>query len=519
MSANPALSAALVRALSQRMNAVSAVLLVTTRQTWSHREGGDVLDVLDALVASVRGAIVDRQSVWLLLAALTGALPTSSEVIEAARVLELEDSVTSAIWLLDRAREVSLDRGNPLSEIELVTGAVVVDVNQTACSDRRTGIQRVVRKTLPFWDASQDILLAGWTSNGGTLRRLKPAEEQSVLRWHERAEETAPDHAARSGTRTPARLLIPWDSVIVLPEVPTVDACPLLAALAEFSTNRVVMIGYDAIPIVSADLRPPNEPDLFVKYLNVIKHSSRVAGISLAASQEFRGFSESLRSQGIIGPLVTEVLLAHQESGQHAGAGTGLGASGDGRPLVLCVGSQEVHKNHLAVMCAAERLWREGLDFQLTFVGRIGWDVSVFDEQVSRLQAAGRPLAVMRRLGDDELWNTYHSARFTIFPSLHEGYAVPVAEALAAGTPVITSNFGSMQEIAMNGGCLLVDPRDDEEIVGAMRSLLTDDPLLAELQHQASSRIARSWEAYAAELWDTLVAPELASCQDPVVSC
>jgi glycosyltransferase involved in cell wall biosynthesis len=507
MSLNPTLSAVLVSAFAQRMNAVSAVLLDTTTGT-SHHEAGDVLDLL---VASVSGAMVDRESVWLLLTALTGALPTSREVIEAARVLELEDTVTSAIWLLERAREVGLDRGNPLSEMDLVTGAVVVDVNQTARSDRHTGIQRVVRQMLPYWDASQDILLAGWTSNGGTLRRLTETEEQAVLRWDDCAAETAPHQAAQSGTRTPARLLIPWNSVIVLPEVPTVDTCPQLAALAELSTNRVVMIGYDAIPIVSADLRPCNEPDLFVKYLNIIKYSSRVAGISFTASEEFRGFSESLRSQGIDGPLVMEVLLAHQEVGRNSGDGRVPGALGDGQPLVLCVGSQEVHKNHLAVMHAAERLWREGLAFQLTFVGRHGWDMSAFDEQVSRLQAAGRPLAVLRGMGDDELRSAYQRARFAIFPSLHEGYGLPVAEALAAGTPVITSDFGSMQEIARNGGCLLVDPHDDEEIVGAMRSLLTDDPLLAELQHQARSRTSRSWEAYAAELWDALVAPELAS--------
>ena len=134
-----------------------------------------------------------------------------------------------------------------------------------------------------------------------------------------------------------------------------------------------------------------------------------------------------------------------------------------------------------------------------------------FDEQVSRLRAAGRSLTVIRGMGDDELRSAYQRARFAIFPSLHEGYGLPVAEALAAGTPVITSNFGSMQEIARDGGCLLVDPRDDEDIIGAMRSLLKDGSLVAELRDQARGRTPRTWEAYAAELWDALVAPELAS--------
>jgi glycosyltransferase involved in cell wall biosynthesis len=507
MSSDPVLSAVLVSAFAQRMRAVSAVLLEANAGASDHEAG----DLLELIVESVRGPMVDRKSVWLLLTALNGAMPTSSEVIEAARMLELEDGVTSAIWLLDRAHEVTLDRGNPLSEMDLVRGAVVVDVNQTARGDQHAGIQRVVRQTLPYWHESREVLLASWTRNCGALRRLTESEEQAVLRWDDCVWETVPTQAPLSDGRIPERLLIPWDSVIMLPEVPTAATCPQLAALAELSTNRVVAIGYDAIPIVSADLRPRNEPDLFVKYLNVLKHSSRVAGISFAASEEFRGFSESLQSQGIDGPLVMEVLLAHQEIGQDVSGGVGLGAAGDHRPLVLCIGRQDLHKNHLAVMHAAERLWREGLAFELTFIGRHGWDMRAFEEQVSRLQAAGRPLSVTREMGDDELRRAYQRARFAIFPSLHEGYGLPVAEALAAGTPVITSNFGSMQEIARNGGCLLVDPHADEEIVEAMRSLLTDDSLLSDLQHQARNRTSRSWETYAADLWEALVAPELAS--------
>src|SRR5450756_1374536 len=132
--------------------------------------------------------------------------------------------------------------------------------------------------------------------------------------------------------------------------------------------------------------------------------------------------------------------------------------------------------------------------------------MSAFDEQVSRLQTAGRSLAVIRGMGDDELRRAYQRARFAIFPSLHEGYGLPVAEALAAGTPVITSNFGSMSEIALGGGCLLIDPRDDQAIAGAMERMLTDDELVARLAKEARSRQFRTWDEYADELWEALTA-------------
>ena len=97
-------------------------------------------------------------------------------------------------------------------------------------------------------------------------------------------------------------------------------------------------------------------------------------------------------------------------------------------------------------------------------------------------------------------------ARFTVFPSINEGYGLPVAESLACGTPVVTSDYGTMKEIAdAGGGALLVDPRDDHSIADGMRRLLTDDTLLAELTAQATSRTPRTWDQYAEETWALLV--------------
>jgi glycosyltransferase involved in cell wall biosynthesis len=92
---------------------------------------------------------------------------------------------------------------------------------------------------------------------------------------------------------------------------------------------------------------------------------------------------------------------------------------------------------------------------------------------------------------------------------LHEGYGLPVVESLAAGVPAITSNFGSMVEIAAGGGVLTIDPRDDLALTDAMRQLLTDDALIARLRTQIESRASRTWSDYADELWSGLVAPEL----------
>jgi glycosyltransferase involved in cell wall biosynthesis len=206
-----------------------------------------------------------------------------------------------------------------------------------------------------------------------------------------------------------------------------------------------------------------------------------------------------LPSAGLPAPRIVAVPLPIT-----AVAATPPPASSD-RPLVLCVGSHEPRKNHGAVLYAAEALWREGHDFELAFVGGNAWGADAVLDRIGRLGRAGRPVSNRSAVSDDELAKLYSRARFTVFPSLNEGFGLPVAESIAAGVPVVTSDVGSMREIAEPGGALLVDPRDDDALVDAMRLLLDDEVELARLAAEAAGRQLGTWEAYADRLWDVLV--------------
>jgi glycosyltransferase involved in cell wall biosynthesis len=173
---------------------------------------------------------------------------------------------------------------------------------------------------------------------------------------------------------------------------------------------------------------------------------------------------------------------------------------------MLCVGSQEPHKNQRAALHAAERLWREGLDFEVRLAGGPGWSDDVLRPAIERLAEARRPITALGRVSDVQLKDEMRSADFVFFASLHEGYGLPVVEALACGTPVVTSNFGSQLEIAEGGGCLVVDPRNDDEVTDAIRRLLTIPDELRRLRSEALARPVRTWNEYAAELWDFLCA-------------
>jgi len=491
-------------ALEQRLRAVAEVVL-DTRPAPTTDAAQDAATLLSALVNQARHTLRPDLA-WLLHTAVSGHLPASDDVEDLLRHLELAtDSTDAEIWLLRRAKDAIDEHGEVDHPIQIVTDAVVVDVSFSAQNEKHTGIQRVTREVCSRWNASHQITLTAWLPSESAMRSLVGREEAKVLAWAGR-DPGGPEHREGGAGReyhpdVPPTVIIPWRSTVVLPEVAQGRTSQPLAALAQYSGNVVVAIGYDAIPVVSADLRPVSEPNQFVGYLTVIKHSLRVAGISASAAAEFRGFANAVRAQGIAGPHVTEVMLATNVPKDPTDSSDATAHP----PSLLCVGSHELHKNHLSVLHAAELLWRDGLEFSLTFVGGIGWDTSEFDARLTALIEGGRPVTNLGSVTDDELWSLYRRATFTVFPSLHEGFGLPVAESLACGTPAITTRYGSTGEIAERGGCLLVDPRDDHDLATAMRDLLTDSDLYATLKDQAVRSAGRTWDAYAAELWSVLV--------------
>ena len=108
---------------------------------------------------------------------------------------------------------------------------------------------------------------------------------------------------------------------------------------------------------------------------------------------------------------------------------------------------------------------------------------------------------------DADLPALFSGALAFVFPSLHEGFGIPVLEAGACGVPVITSNTSSLPEVAGDpsagsgeAAALLVDPLDVDAIAAAMHRLVTDEALRAELARRGFENIQRfSWEKCARE--------------------
>ncbi len=494
-------------ALSQRLRAVASLLLEEEAPAVDAAldPALDAANVLDCLVRATKSDPSPAR-IWLLCAAVAGSLPTRDVVVAGTRFFQLTPpDIGATLWLLDNALESSTNPNLAHMDLRIVSDGIVVHVDHTGRHDLHTGIQQVVRQVVPIWTRDHDIAPVVWTEPGYAMRTLTPVESGRVF-------QNQPGRKTGEGGVDQPVLVLPWRSTIVLAEVPSPAACDRLAALAEFSNNNIVAIGYDCIPAVSPEMMPEGETNRFARYLPVIKHTRRVASIGTTSTAEFRGFASALSIQGLTGPVVSGIPLPVGKPASYGNESEAVSPRASGLPLVLCVGTLEPRKNQMAVLYAAECLWREGLIFELLFIGGAGWGESV-PSAIDRLQRESRHVRAMLRVSSDELDEAYRRARFTVFPSLHEGFGLPVAESLEHGTPVITSNYGSTEEIARGGGAILVDPHDDDQLVSAMRKLLTDDELVQKLRREILGRTARTWEEYASEVWENIVVPELTSSE------
>ncbi len=188
----------------------------------------------------------------------------------------------------------------------------------------------------------------------------------------------------------------------------------------------------------------------------------------------------------------------------------GIAEPAAGAGYLLYIGTLQPRKNLARLIEAFARVagTPAAAGLQLVLAGGKGWlfEGMRLPALVERLGLAGRVL-FPGYVANADLPALLSGARAFVFPSLHEGFGIPVLEAGACGVPVITSNTSSLPEVAGDpaagpegAAALLVDPHDVEAIAEAMHRVLTDDALRAELVRRGHENVKRfSWEKCARE--------------------
>jgi glycosyltransferase involved in cell wall biosynthesis len=168
-------------------------------------------------------------------------------------------------------------------------------------------------------------------------------------------------------------------------------------------------------------------------------------------------------------------------------------------PYIFTIGTVQPRKNYARLIHALARLRGEGFDLRLVIAGGQGWLADPIYEAIRT--AAMEPYVQMIGFADEaDLPALYSSALCLAFPSLYEGFGLPILEAMACGTPVITSNISSLPEVA-GDAALMVNPHDLDELVMALRRVIADSALRRLLITRGHERARLfTWDASAAQL-------------------
>jgi glycosyltransferase involved in cell wall biosynthesis len=177
----------------------------------------------------------------------------------------------------------------------------------------------------------------------------------------------------------------------------------------------------------------------------------------------------------------------------------GVDSYGLSFPYLVCVSNRKLHKNEFRVVEAFARA-QIAAEIRLVFTGKPTAELTAFIERCKvtpRVHFEGM-------VPDVILPSLYRSAEALVFPSLYEGFGLPVLEAMACGTPVVTANTSALPEVA-GDAALLVDPTSVEQIAGAIERIASDGFLREQLRKKGLVRAAAfSWSGPAARVRSVL---------------
>lgn len=234
---------------------------------------------------------------------------------------------------------------------------------------------------------------------------------------------------------------------------------------------------HDAVPLVRPDLTPPPFAEFFrMNAPRAVRTASHVVTVSEHARQDLiRHQSLAPERVTAIHEPVSPIFKPRPEAP---------------RDFLLYVGALDRRKN-LALLVEAYALLRRQLPSAppLVIVGGPSGDGFDVERVVSQFDLRSH-VQLLGRVPDDQLAQLYASASVFVFPSLYEGFGLPVVEAMASGTPVVASNASAIPEIA-GDAALLVDPQDPRGLCDSIARVLGDPALRAELVRKGLERASK----------------------------
>lgn len=381
---------------------------------------------------------------------------------------------------------------------------LLFDVTHTSHSRAQTGIQKVVRSMHAAVSARTPVLPVCFDPHQSAWRSLAGWEKQIL-------EDGKGRGSAHRSARWPLRVKLagylrvafrarskcPAGEGLVVPELFSPKIAHAYPALFQHVSGPRVAFFHDAVALKYPELTPSKTVSRTPGYLRELLMFDGIAAVSEDSRQclidywKWAGVSNPPRVRAI-----ANAIDAPKQVESHP-----VPVPAQGGPVVLSVGSIEGRKNHLALLEACEQLWSAGANFRLHLIGLAHPQTGrAALERLNALRSAGRPIDYAGPVDDEQLTAAYRNCSFTVYPSLFEGFGLPVYESLSHGRPCICSANGALGEAGRDGGCQLLESVDAPSLRGALARWLNNPAEVATAAQHARARTFRDWQTHAGEL-------------------
>ena len=378
-------------------------------------------------------------------------------------------------------------------------------IDHTAKCPTNTGMQRVTRylgrsllknyQMVVFvrWDHERKCLVL---ANQDELRHLAqfngPQLDRTSLENYPAGDTVRVLHEMTDFTPKDGWLVVPEVTHITLhPTVPTLDAI----AYARHYGLKSAFIFYDAIPLKLPEYAAGAEAH--ATYMQHLAMADVVIPISNYAGDDYVSYLKSfVYFDDLTLPVVRPVSLPGEDPACARAERFDITSE---EIMILSVGTVEPRKNQIRLIDAFNQVCGkyQNLALRLVLVGNLHPAVA---EQVQEGVQKNRRIDYLSYVEDSKLKVLYHRCAFTVYPSLEEGFGLPILESLWHGKPCVCANFGAMQEAACGGGCLQVDVRSANEIAAAMERLILDENQRRTLVQEALTKRIKTWDEYSSEI-------------------
>lgn len=271
-------------------------------------------------------------------------------------------------------------------------------------------------------------------------------------------------------------------------------------SMKRFFNVQLSVILYDLIPIYHPELVEVSRE--FLNYMRIVRTSDKVIAISEYSADQVKFYLDGWKRENAVNvPKVESLYLPfvrHTDIEKRDKYKT---------PTFVYVSTIEPRKNHLRLALAAEILKNAGYQFEILCIGKVGWVEEEFWKKISGLQKNGVPIRFMHNVGDKELEDVLLRSWCAVYPSLVEGFGLPIIEANEFSLPVITSNNSAMRDVCNNfvKTYYLVEPGSVESIAQAMQDFLDSATQKFKLNQQIGENAA-SWKDYSRSVYKSVQA-------------